>query len=255
MLVGTANVEELLQSQATATIAQFGRDPIRFDDVSCFQMTVEMRNRAREAILPKSLHPTVPAALSLQVWSVGASPWGAFRMAVVRAACRSGVRARGFTLAAFASTASAREALRAQFGFPARVAAVRLRHGYDGVDASVAIDERISIAVRANDPEPMSNDDVQYTGTLNLAHTPNGLRLVQLEADHVATRIERLTAHLVTFDGATCGSALLDPYLVVSSSLALETVTFPPIRFVCKVDELAFTGTEAVAAQSHAVDG
>jgi len=45
--------------------------------------------------------------------------------------------------------------------------------------------------------------------------------------------------------------ALLDPYLVVSSSLALETVTFPPIRFVCKVDELAFTGTEAVATPSH----
>ena len=255
MLLGTASVEQLLQSQATATIEAFGREAIRFDDVACFQMTAEMRNRAREAILPASLHPTIPAALSLQVWSVGASPWGAFRMAIARAACRSGVRARGFTLATFASNASACVALREHFGFPARQASVDLRRGYDGADATVALAGRDVLRVRAIDPEPMALDDVQYTGTLNLAHTPNGLRLVQLEADHVATRVERLTADLSTFDAAAWGSALLDPYLVVSASLALEQVTFPPIRFVCKVDELAFTGTEAVAAPSRAAEG
>jgi hypothetical protein len=255
MLVGTAGVEQLLRSQATATIEAFAQEPIRFDDVACLQLTAEMRNRAREAILPKSLHPTVPAALSLQVWSVGASPWGAFRMAIARAACRSGVRARGFTLATFASSATACVALRDQFGFPAREAAVNLRHGYDGVDASVACGGREIVRIRAIDPEPMSLDDVQYTGTLNLAHTPNGLRLVQLEADHVATRVERLTAELVAFEAAAWGNALLDPYVVASASLARETVTFPPVRFVCKVDELAFTGTEAVAAPSPAGDG
>jgi hypothetical protein len=247
MLIGTATVDELLRSQATATIEHFGRESIRFDEVACFQMTAEMRNRAREALLPPSLHPTVPAALSLQVWSVGASPWGAFRMAVARAACRSGVRARGFTLAAFASTDAACAGLRGELGFPARTAAVALRHGYDGVDASVALDDREILSLRAIDPVPMSVDDVQYTGTLNLARTPNGLRLVQLEADHLATRIERLSAALTAFDAAAWGSALLDPYLVASSSFALEQVTFPPIRFVCRIDELAFTGTEAVA--------
>jgi hypothetical protein len=255
MLVGSASVGQLLQSQATATIEAFADEPIVFDDVACFQITAEMRNRAREAILPASLHPTVPAALSLQVWSIGASPWGAFRLAIARAACRSGVRARGFTLATFASNASACVALRDHFGFPAREAAVNLRHGYDGVDVTVALGGRDVLRVRAIDPEPMSLDDVQYTGTLNLAHTPNGLRLVQLEADHVARRVERLTAELVTFDRSAWGSELLDPYLVVSASLALERVTFPPIRFVCKVDELAFTGTEAVAARPHAADG
>ena len=255
MLVGTASVERLLQSQATATIAAFGTEPIRCDDVACLQMTAEMRNRAREAILPASLHPTVPAALSLQVWSVGASPWGPFRMAIARAACRSGVRARGFTLATFASSATACAALRDRLGFPAREATVNLRHGYDGVDATVAFGGREILRVRGIDPEPMSVDDVQYTGTLNLARTPNGLRLVQLEADHVATRIERLRAELATFDASAWGSALLDPYLVVSASLARETVTLPPIRFVCKTDELAFTGTEAVGAASPATDG
>jgi len=248
MLIGTASIESLLLSQATATIDRFLTDPVRLDEVVCFQLTAEMHNRAREAILPPSLHPTIPAALSLQVWAVGRSPWGTFRMAFVRAACRSGVRARGFTLGAFTSTAASCEAMRSHFGFPARHADVSLRHGYDGLDAAVTLDGEEILRVHALDPEPMDVHDVQYTGTLNLAHTPNGIRLVQLEADHVATRVERLSARLLKFAAAAWGNALLDPYVVVSSSLAAETVVFPPLRFVCKPDELAFTGTEAIAS-------
>jgi hypothetical protein len=252
MLVGTASVDALLQLQTTATIDRYLPDATQFDDVACFQMTAEMRNVAREAILPPSLHPTIPAALSLQVWSVGKSPWGAFRFAFARAACRSGVRARGFTLAAFVSSADACDALRNHFGFPARLAHVALRHGYDGVDARVTLGGVEILRVHALDPEPMDVHDVQYTGTLNLAHTPNGIRLVQLEADHSATRIERLTARLLRFDALAWGNALLDPYNVVSSSLAAETIVVPALRFVCKADELAFTGTETIAYGARA---
>jgi len=248
MLVGTASIEVLMQLQPTATIDRFVSEAIQFDDVVCFQMTAEMRNRAREAVLPPSLHPTIPAALSVQVWSVGRSPWGAFRMALVRAACRSGVRARGFTLAAHTSSMESCDGIRSAFGFPARQAEIALRHGYDGVDASVIVEGREILQIHALNPEPMGVDDVQYTGTLNLAQTPNGVRLVQLEADHTASRVERLAARLSTFDASAWGNPLLDPYVVVSSSLSMETVVFPPIRFVCKVDELAFTGTEAVVA-------
>lgn len=246
MLVGTADSTELARALATATVREFATESIRIGGVTCFQMTAEMRNRAREAVLPPSLHPTIPPALSLQVWDVSESPWGSFRIAICRVSCRSGVRARGFTTAAFVSTAGACDGLRSTFGFPARVADVRFRHGYDGVDASVLVDDRPILRVNAIDPEPMDVNDVQYTGTLNLAQTPNGLRLVQLEADHEATRVERLRARLLAFDGAAWGNALLEPAFVVSSSLASESVVFPPIRFVCKPDELAFTGTESV---------
>ncbi len=186
------------------------------------------------------------------MWDVGGSPWGAFRLAFVRAACRSGVRARGFTVGAFASSAPSCDALRSHFGFPARHADIVFRNGYDGVDVSVSFEGAVILRVTALDPEPMDVNDVQYTGTLNLAQTPNGIRLVQVEADHTATRVERLTAQLQTFDAAAWGNALLDPYVVVSASLAVETVVFPPVRFVCKADELAFTGTEAVASSTHA---
>lgn len=244
MLIGNASIPSLARS--AATINQYCQEAIEFNDVVCFQMTMEMRNQAREAVLPPALHPTIPASLSLQIWEVGDSIWGQFTMAICRIACRSGVRARGFTSKVYVSGATAADKLATTFGFPASVAEINFRHGYDGVDIHVLRDSKKILSVASLNPEPMGSNDVQYTGTLNLAHTPNGLRLVQLEAQHRCSRVERLSSRLKTFIPEAWGNSLFDPYLVVSSSIANEAVSFPPIRFVCKPDELAFTGTEAV---------
>jgi len=244
MLTGTADLETLARS--APRITEFLPEAVALTGVECFQLTAEMRNAAREAVLPPALHPTIPAAISLQAWNIGASPWGAFAMAICRVSCRSGVRARGFTTRAVATTAAATRALRDHFGYPCSLGDVRLARHYDGVDVTVSADERPILAVAAIDPEPLGLDDVQYTGSLNLAYTPAGLRLVQVEADHHAHRVERLRARIVTFDGAGWGNALLAPYRLVASSIALEDVQLTPVRFQCKPDELAFTGTEAI---------
>lgn len=244
MIVGTADLDTL--AAAAPTIPAYVPESVELGDVECFQLTAEMRNTAREAVLPSALHPTVPPALSIQAWNVGASPWGPFSMAMTRVSCRSGVRARGFTTRVVASTGEAIAGLAGTFGFPAVEGQVRLRRHYDGVDVSVSMDGRDTLSVSALDPDPMGLDDVQYTGSLNLAHTPNGLRLVQVEADHAASRVERLTARLHGFDAEAWGNGLLDPYYVVSASIALEQVSMPPLRFVCRADELAFTGTEKI---------
>ena len=244
MIVGSADIETLAKD--AATIESFGKSEIVFEDVVCFQMTMEMRNQAREAVLPRGLHPTVPATLSMQAWKVGRSPFGEFKMVVCRIGCRSGVRARGYSTRVYANTQVSVSALRQQFGFSTQFAEVDFRHSFDGTDVSVIFESSIIFEAACLDPEPMGNSDVQYTGTLNLAHTPKGLRLVQLEADHVASQVERLSSRLMSFDGEAWGNSLLDPYTVVSASLAYETVTFLPVRFVCKPEELAFTGTESV---------
>lgn len=244
MLCGTAEVTDL--AETAATVPAFASEPIRLADVTCFQLTAEMKNSARESQLPPGLHPTIPAALVLQAFEVGTSPWGAFRLVVVRVSCRSGVRARGFTRSAVASTGKAAEGLRTQRGFPAVRADIGFRHGYDGVSISVQRDGGCVLAVEAIDPEPMALDDVQYTGTLNLAHTPLGLRLMQVEMDTTIQRVERLTARIEAFEGATFGDARLDPVRVIAASVVTMDAEFPPVRFVCKPDELAFTGTESV---------
>ena len=96
------------------------------------------------------------------------------------------------------------------------------------------------------DPEPMGASDVQYTGTLNLAHTPNGLRLVQVESTDSSSRVERLKPNVSVFDGEGFGNDLLKPAHVITATLAQMSLVFPAVRFVCRPDELAFTGTESV---------
>jgi hypothetical protein len=245
VLIGTASVAEL--AAAAPTIERFVAEPIVLGEATWFQMTAEMRNGAREAVLPPSLHPTVPPVLSIQAARVKESPWGEFALVLVRVGCRSGVRARGFTTAMLVSNEAACAGLRNGLGFPARVANVVIAHGYAGVSVDVMLHGRLVLAAAGIDPEPMSPDDVQYTGSLNLAHTPRGLRLVQVEMDHASRQVERVRTTLRAFDAAALGNPLLDPYYVVSGSVAVGDVTIPPVRFVCRPDELAFTGTEPVS--------
>ena len=95
MLIGTASVADL--AVRASTIEHFTGETIRFDGVELLQLTAEMKNAARVAVLPPALHPTVPATLSVQVLNIRESPWGPFSFAVCRVGRRSGVRARGFT--------------------------------------------------------------------------------------------------------------------------------------------------------------
>jgi len=48
MIVGSANIETLAED--AATIESFGTSEIVFEDVVCFQMTMEMRNQARSRV-------------------------------------------------------------------------------------------------------------------------------------------------------------------------------------------------------------
>jgi hypothetical protein len=245
MLLGTADVAQLAHD--APKVAEFSAQELVLEDVTCLQLTAELPNSAREALLPPGLHPTITAALSLQVFAVRRSAWGAFNLALVRVSCRSGVRARGFTVAAIADSAAAAGALRNQLGFPVNPGNVVLRHGYDGVDLQVSREGKRIAALKAVNPEPLSASDVQFTGTLNLAHTPLGLRLLQVESHCQPSQVERLEPGRLHFDGAGWGEARLQPSMVIACAVVVAPQwVFPPLRFVCKADELAFTGTETI---------
>ncbi len=266
MISGTAAVDELAAD--APEIAAFGTESVRLGGVTGLSLVAELRRPAREAVLPPGLHPIVPPAMSLLAWDVSESPWGAFSAAFVRVVCRSGARARTFCVGAAASTDDAVTGLRSQFGFPARQAEVSLRRHYDEVDLRVSAEDDDGgshgeggssgsgggngrgngpmLALSALDPDPLSVGDLQHVGSMNLAHTPLGLRLVQVETHHEPSRVERLAARIDAFDAAAWGQPLLDPYWVVSCSVSLEDVEIPAIRFVCDPSLPAAEGTERV---------
>jgi hypothetical protein len=247
MLTGVADAEQLADGLPAPTIEAWSAEPLALGQVTVLQVIAEVRRLHRDALLPPALHSTDPPALSIQAWRVDDSPVGPFAFAHTRLSCRSGVRARGFTTAAFTTSPDAAALLRDHFGFPCRPAEVDLEPHYDGCDLTVTVEGRPVLVVAALDPQPLGAEDVQYTSTLNLAHTPNGLRLVQVETNHEADSVERVGARIVRFDGAVCGDSRLDPYHVVTTTLARDrSITLPPVRFVCRADVSAFEGTEAV---------
>jgi hypothetical protein len=244
VIVGTARPEDLASSRPR--IARFPDQPLVLRDVTVLQAMFEMPVSAREAVVPPALHPTNPAVLVLQAWRCGESPWGPFALVQARAQTRSGLRPRGFVLGAACDGRDAADALATDYGYPALPADISLRRSYDGVWLRVSRGEEEILSLEGANPEPLDPRDLQYSGTLNLAETPRGLRLVQIEPELAVHRAERVRPRLRRFDAAAWGDSRLDPYHPISASIATADVTLPPVRFVCRPDVIAFTGTERV---------
>jgi hypothetical protein len=242
MLTGSAAVE----SFRAGHVPTWDVEAVTLEGFEVVQALFELRAAGREAVLPPALHPTNPPTLAVQVWRVGGSPWGAFELAQVRVQCRSGLRPRGFVTGSVVDNEAAGAALAAGWGFTATMGEVRLRRFYDVTTVEVDVDGAPVLRLSGADPDPLGAHDVSWSSTLNLAETPNGLRLVQLDLDVVPERVERLHPSLEAFDAAAWGNDLLDPWYPVSASVAVGTATLPPVRYVCRPDVLAFEGTETV---------
>jgi hypothetical protein len=246
VLTGTAPLDEL--TTHCATLDGFDTEPVTLPGAEVFQALFEMRIGGRQASLPPGLHPTNPPTFVFQFWHCPDSPWGPFRLAQGRVGCRSGLRPRGFVQGCVCDNTDAIDALARRWGFPAREGSVTLERGYDAVGVSAVIGGTAVAVLTALDPEPLGVDDVAYTTTTALAHTPKGLRLVQIDADVAVARAERVRPRLDAFAAAPWVHPSVVPYHPVSASIAIADLTLNRLRFVSKPDELAFSGTETVGA-------
>jgi hypothetical protein len=217
-------------------------EAVTFESATVFQAIFEVAYASREALLPPGLHPTNPPMMVVLGWKVTGGPWGDFTMAQVRVSCRSGVRPRGFVIGTLLDSETAAAALSSDWGMPSRVAPVRLDRFYDAAMLSAGE----TLTVTGLDPDPLGSTDVQFTVTTTLAHTPRGLRLVQVEPEYTLSRAERIRPRLESFDPAGWGAPLLDPVHPVSASVSVGSITIPKLRFMSRPDVLAFEGTEAV---------
>ncbi len=248
MLIGTASVEEL--AARAPVVETFDGEPAICEGADVLYVTYEIATGHTEAMLPPGLHPTDPPIVTWVFHRFAASPWGPFAMAETRIECRSGLRLRGFLVSAVVDSPKAAEALGKRWGYATRPGTIELRRHYDAASAVVHMQERSILELTLSDPEPLSAADLQYVPNMNLARTPRGLRLAQVEPRHEIRRVERWRPRVVCFDGAAWGDSRIRPAHPVAASLAAANVTLSPIRFVCRPDVLAFEGTESVGAAS-----
>jgi hypothetical protein len=244
MLIGSADVRDLVPDPPT--MDAFATEPVELPGATVLQLISEIRVGGREASLPPGLHPTNPPSVVFQFWDCPQSPWGPFRFAQARVACRSGLRPRGFVQSCVTDSVAAAGALRSNWGFPAVVGDLFIDRGYDRVRAEVATGGRTVLAITCRDPDPLGNTDIAFTATVALAQTPRGLRLVQIDCDYAVHRAERVRPVVDAFEQGEWMSASVDLTWPISAAVAIADITLEPHRYVSKPDELAFTSTETL---------
>jgi hypothetical protein len=244
MLTGSADLESL--AARAPTMDSLDTEPLRLDGVEVLQALFEQPYAARQTHLPAGLHPTIPPMLVILAWKVAKSEWGPFTVAQARVSCRSGVRPRGFVVGCLTDNDEAAAGLRARFGLPAQTARLRLDRHYDGVNLTLTAGGRTALELTALDPDPLGPGDVQFTVTTTLAHTPRGLRLVQVEPEYELQRVERVRPQIHQFDAEAWGAPGLLPAYPVAATISVGAITIPKLRFVSQPDALAFVGTERI---------
>ena len=247
MLTGTADPSVL--ARGAATLASFGTEPLKLHGVETLQVLYEIERKGADSLLPPGLHPTLPPAVTWLVQRVAESPWGAFAMAQCRIECRSGLRPRGFLRGGVVDHEQAAAELAARWGYALRPGEIRLERAYDRIRASVSCEGEEILDLALRDPSPLRSADAYYVASMHLAHTPRGLRLVQVDPEIEVERAERGRPLLRGFEAAAWGCDGLRPSYPVSASFTLASVTLPALRYVCRPDVLAFEGSERVDGQ------
>jgi hypothetical protein len=247
-LFGTREIEPLLGQ--TAVMPNFDTEALELRGVSILQVVMELRETAMVSLLPSALHPTIPPIVAFVVTEVPESPFGAFSVAEARVGCRAGARPRGFVGRCFVSTREAADALAQRWGFPAHVADVRLKRGYDRVTGLVTVDGQTILSASLVNPEAISGGDIQYLPAVNLARVHRDgaqvARIVQVDPEFRMHKADRGKPQVEAFDAAAWLLEGADPWWPVSASIAQADMELPVVRYVLDPVKPAMQGVEKV---------
>ena len=243
-LWGTRRVDDL---EETAPVMDgLGTEPMLAERVEILQVMYEIATESMEDLVPPALHPTIPPTVTWIFYSCAASPVGGFRMAQTRIGCRAGVRPRGYLMSAVIDNREAGDVLASRWGYTVHVGDVTLERRYDRVTGRVTRGGVAILEVGLVDPEAISGTDVFYTANMNPARTPAGLRLVQVDPEFTFHRAERGHPEVAVFDAEAWGDGRVRPVFPVSASAAVADVSFPRLRYVCRLDVPVLQGTQKV---------
>jgi|SRR5581483_5413857 len=224
-------------------IASLDVAELRLGAVSVLHVAYEIAADGSAEVLPPALNPSVPPHVTWFFHRAETGPFGAFTMAQTRVGARAGLKPRGFLVSAVTDNARLAEALSSGWGYVARLGTVDLRRHYDRILASVRLGDRLVLAVDLVDPEILSGAAVPYTANLHLARTPVGLRLVQVDAEHLVHKAEIGRPELHHFDAEAWGEGRLRPTTPIVASITEAELTLAPLRYVCDPDLPAAEGT------------
>lgn len=233
------------------TINGFKTEPWVLKDAQILSVNMEIEDEIADALLPVTMHPSIPQYAIFNVTHYSDSPVGDFSIAEVRIAGRTGVRPRGFVLRSFCNNEAARRELAGRWGYPTAAADVKLQLRHDRVIGWVSADGRPVLECELIDRDMISGADIQYIASMHLARNREDgkLVLVQVDPEFTFSKAERGKPHIGLLDtdafGAGGNLRLANP---IAASFAVAEVTIPKIRYLCNPELPAMQGTTKVAA-------
>lgn len=245
VVTGTRDIASMLEH--APTIDNLDAEAWEIAGVEMLHVRYEIDDANREALLPRALHPTIPATAIFTAARYPDSPVGPFMLAQVRIGCRAAALPRGFLLRAYTDSPAAADALARRWGYACTVGDVKIARYHDRIVATVAKDGVEILRASLVDPEPISGGDVQYVANMNLARQAGGEPLlVQIDPEYRFHRAERGRADIATFDRAAWGAEGVDPVYPIVASFTQCDTGFPAIRFVLDPAKTAVEGTRKI---------
>lgn len=233
------------------TINGYKTEPWVLKNAQMLSVNMEIDDDPADALIPRTMHPSIPAYAIFNLTHYPESPIGAFSIAEVRIAGRTGVRPRGFVLRSFCDSEDARRELGARWGYPVAPAKVRLELRHDRVVGHVTADDHQVLEFEMIDREVISGGDIQYIASMHLARNKEDGKsvLVQVDPEFVFSKGERGKPRINLLDGNAFGAngnlTLGNP---ISATYAVAEVKLPKIRYICDPEKPAMQGTTKVAA-------
>ena len=247
-LSGTREIASLLES--APHMSNLKTEPLEIHRADVLHLMFEIDSAPMLALLPPSLHPTIPPTVTFVIWRCPDGPAGPFSLAQLRVGCRAGVRPRGIPLASYCDSPEATEPLRSRWAFNCRPGSVQLRQMHDRVVGRVESGGREILRVELIDPEYISGADVQYTANMNLAQVERdgGVkpRLVQIDPEYTFYKAQRGRPQILNFDRAAWNAEGVEPVYPVAATMASCDITLPRLRYIMDPDLPALQGTETI---------
>jgi hypothetical protein len=232
-LVGTRDVTA---ESGLATVDDLGTEPWALGEIDVVHVNYEISQRGMHSTIPPALHPSIPPHLSWLVYRVADSEFGPFALAQTRVGCRIGIKPRGLLVSAVCDNPRAAEALRTRWGFRVVQGEVVLRPRNDRVEVEVSVCGTEILALDVVDPRLLAGAGVPIAAGLNLADTPEGRQLLQVDPDYVIVSADRGRPLIRSFDAAAWGdadsAADIVPSWPISGSHLRAEVTLPRLRYL-----------------------
>ncbi len=234
-----------------SVIDGYKTDALSLKGAGILEVHIEVDDDPADALIPKTMHPSIPAYAVFNVVSYPDSPWGAFALAEVRVAGRTGVRPRSFVLSSICNNEEAAKAVASRWGYPTQVGDVKLDLRHDRVVGKASLGGKPVLECELLDRDAISGGDIQYIASMHLARNKQDdkLVLVQVDPEYTFSKAERGKPRvgLVDMDAFHAGASLrlANP---ISACYAVGDVTLPKIRYICNPELPAMQGTTKVAA-------